>query len=42
MHNAKVGACHTGESMSAYWKQATGQPMLGARGENGLRAGWTG
>lgn len=25
--------CHTGESMSAYWKQATGQPLLGARGK---------
>jgi len=25
--------CHTGESMSAYWKRATGQSMLGARGK---------
>lgn len=25
--------CHTGESMSAYWKRATGQAMLGARGK---------
>ncbi|MBT8044840.1 MAG: hypothetical protein KJO79_07810 [Verrucomicrobiae bacterium] len=25
--------CHTGESMSAFWKRATGQPMLGARGK---------
>ncbi|MBT8038513.1 MAG: hypothetical protein KJO21_13330 [Verrucomicrobiae bacterium] len=25
--------CHTGESMSAYWKRATGQTMIGARGK---------
>ena len=25
--------CHTGESMSSYWKQAVGQPMIGARGK---------
>ncbi len=24
--------CHTGESMSAYWKRATGQTMIGAKG----------
>ncbi len=25
--------CHTGESMSAYWKRATGQTMIGAKGK---------
>jgi len=25
--------CHTGESMSAYWKRATGQTMIGAHGK---------
>ena len=25
--------CHTGESMSAYWKRATGTPMIGAKGK---------
>lgn len=25
--------CHTGESMSAYWKRATGQKLIGARGK---------
>ena len=25
--------CHTGESMSAYWKRATGHAMLGAKGK---------
>lgn len=25
--------CHTGESMSAYWKRATGHPMVGAKGK---------
>lgn len=25
--------CHTGESMSAYWKAATGQYLLGAKGK---------
>ena len=25
--------CHTGESMSAYWKRAVGQNLLGARGK---------
>ena len=25
--------CHTGESMSAFWKRATGQTMIGAKGK---------
>ena len=25
--------CHTGESMSAYWKSATGKKLIGARGK---------
>ena len=25
--------CHTGESMSAYWRAATGVPLVGARGK---------
>lgn len=31
--NCQSWGCHTGESMSAYWKRATGQAMLGARGK---------
>lgn len=29
----KSWGCHTGESMSAVWRQATGVPMIGARGK---------
>jgi hypothetical protein len=29
--------CHTGESMSAVWKRATGQTMIGARGKTDYR-----
>lgn len=29
----KSWGCHTGESMSAYWKQATGVPLVGAKGK---------
>ncbi|MCP5535211.1 MAG: hypothetical protein H7A51_03130 [Akkermansiaceae bacterium] len=30
--------CHTGESMSAFWKRATGHSMLGARGKTNYEA----
>ncbi|MEM9079325.1 MAG: hypothetical protein AAGC74_01385 [Verrucomicrobiota bacterium] len=30
--------CHTGESMSAFWKQATGVTLIGARGKTDYRA----
>lgn len=35
--NCKSWGCHTGESMSAYWKRATGHTMIGARGKTDYR-----
>jgi hypothetical protein len=34
-HNAVVKSwgCHTGESMSKFWRQATGKRMIGAIGK---------
>ena len=41
----KSWSCHTGESMSRYWRAATGKRMIGAIGKtdyaNGDQRGWT-
>ncbi len=34
----KSWGCHTGESMSALWKRATGHVMIGAKGKTDYRA----
>ena len=35
--HCKSWGCHTGESMSAYWKRATGVAMIGAKGKTDYR-----
>ena len=40
--HCKSWGCHTGESMSAYWRRATGHALVGARGEDGLSSGGSG
>jgi hypothetical protein len=36
----KSWGCHTGESMSKYWKRATGRPMIGAIGKTDYSPGF--